>query len=212
MTRLRQILAPLLLAATVTGCQPRPSAPAPVIDRFREVEDFSFINQNEETVSRSDLVGKVWVANFIFTSCSAECLVLSQRMSALQKRYADNPGVAFVSFSVDPHTDQPPRLNQYARTWQADDSRWSFLTGKTEELDAIVKHSFLLPVARGPKEQAELIQSNFVHSNKFAIVDRTGVVRCYIDALQPSVIEQTAGVIDQLLAEEPGANEGADRP
>lgn len=201
MKRLCQILAAILLAAAVPACRKSPP-PAPVtIDRYREVEEFTFTNQENAPVSRADLLGKVWVANFIFTSCSAECLVLSQRMGALQTRYAADPGVAFVSFSVDPHTDQPPRLNQYAKTWQADPGRWSFLTGPVEALDGLVKHSFLLPVARGPEEQAELIRSNFVHSNKFAIVDRQGTVRAYVDGLQTGAVEQTAGVIDRLLAE-----------
>jgi protein SCO1 len=205
MTRHFQILVAVLLAAVPTGCRKGTPASPVTIDRYREVEDFTFINQNEAPVSRADLLGRVWVANFIFTSCGAECLVLSQRMSALQKRYEANPGVAFVSFSVDPHTDQPPRLNQYARTWQADAERWSFLTGSAEALDGIVKHSFLLPVARGPEEQAELIRTNFVHSNKFALVDRQGVVRSYVDGLESDAMERIQKVIDHLLAEAPAA-------
>ena len=212
MKRLCQILSAVLLGVAPAGCRKAaPSAPV-TIDRYREVEDFTFTNQNEAAVSRADLAGKVWVANFIFTSCSAECLVLSQRMGALQKRYQANADVAFVSFSVDPHTDQPPRLNQYAKTWQADPARWSFLTGSAEALDGIVKHSFLLPVARGPEEQAALIRSNFVHSNKFALVDRQGVVRSYVDGLERDAVSKVAAVIDKLLAEAPAAMPDGDRP
>ena len=204
MRPVRQLLAVSAFFALSSGCG-RPPAPPVTIDRYREVEDFTFTNQNAEPVSLADLKGKVWVANFIFTSCGAECLVLSQRLSALQKRYEGNADVAFVSFSVDPHTDQPPRLNQFAKTWQANAERWSFLTGPTEALDGIVKHSFLLPVARGPEEQAELIRSTFVHSNKFAVVDRAGVVRAYVDGLQNESVTQTADVIDRLLVEPSGA-------
>lgn len=189
--------------AVLSGCGKRGAEPVrPVsIDRYREVDDFSFTNQAGETAGRADLLGKVWVANFVFTSCGAECLVLSQKMAALQQRFADRDDVAFVSFSVDPGTDSPERLDGYARRWGADREKWQFFTGDPGALDAIIKESFLLPVMRSPEEQANLASSNFIHSNKLAIVDRQGVVRAYVEGLETGAVDQAFGVVQTLLAE-----------
>lgn len=171
------------------------------IDRYQEVADFSFTNQEDREVTRAELDGKVWVANFVFTSCGAECLVLSQKMAALQDRYADNPEVAFASFSVDPQTDHPERLASYSERWGADPARWYFFTGDSTALDATIKGSFLLPVTRSPGDQAKLMTGGLVHSNKLAIVDRQGVVRAYVEGLESNAIEEVSRVINTLLAE-----------
>lgn len=197
-------LALVLLSASLlpSGCRDSGSSNEVTIDRFREVEDFDLIDQQSEPLGRSHLLGKVWVADFVFTSCATECLILSYRMGKLQERFADRDEVAFVSFSVDPQTDKPERLADYADKWSANAERWHFLTGQPDELETLIKQSFLLPVARSPKEQANLNSSDLIHSNKFAIVDREGVVRAYVDGLEPDAIEQTSEIITKLLEEE----------
>lgn len=194
-----------LIGMAASGCgdrDPSRGKPLPVkIDRYREVEDFTFTNQKAEPFQRGQLTGKVWVANFVFTSCGAECLILSQKMAALQNRFADRDDVAFASFSVDPQTDHPERLQSYAKRWGANDERWQFLTGDPARLDAIIKQSFLLPVALTPMDKADLMTAGFVHSNKFAIVDRRGVVRAYVEGLESNAIDEAARVIGMLLAE-----------
>ena len=187
----------------LSGCGKRGAGnvAAVPIDHYREVQDFSFTNQQGDTVTRAEMLGKVWVANFVFTSCATGCLMLSQKMAGLQNRYPNRADVAFTSFSVDPQTDNPERLAGYAKRWGADNARWQFFTGDPEALDNIIKQSFLLPVMRTPEEQASLIQTNFIHSNKLAIVDRQGVVRAYVEGLDPDAIDQAVKVIDVLLAE-----------
>ncbi|MCB1232520.1 MAG: SCO family protein [Verrucomicrobiae bacterium] len=199
-------LGPLMavVAFCLSACGERSAGSAnskATIDRYREVSDFTFTNQEGEAVSREELIGKVWVANFVFTSCGAECLILSQKMAALQNRFANREDVAFVSFSVDPQTDKPERLADYGKRWGADNARWQFFTGDPAALDAIIKESFLLPVARTPMEKANLMTAGFIHSNKLAIVDRQGVVRAYVEGLEANAIDETARVINTLLAE-----------
>lgn len=202
---------PLALFVLVAGCLGLSScdrkgggagANQPVkIDRYQEVAEFQFTSQESQPVSRDDLSGKVWVANFVFTSCGAECLVLSQKMAALQDRFAENPEVAFASFSVDPQTDHPERLASYSQRWGANPERWFFLTGDPTELDGIIKGSFLLPVTRSPGDQAKLMTGGLVHSNKLAIVGRDGVVRAYVEGLESNALDEATRVITQLLAE-----------
>ena len=187
----------MLLAAV--SCAPAPSPP-PQVRTYREVGAFTFTDQNGQSLSSSALQGKVWIANFVFTSCTAECLVLSKRMSNLEKRFAANPDVGFVSFSVDPGTDTPARLAKYARLYGAGD-RWSFVTGDTVALESLIKEKFLMAVAQSPEEEAALRQARLIHSDRFAIVDRHGVVRAYVNGMEPQAEEQAAQVVTSLLKE-----------
>jgi len=178
----------VLLAAP--GCAPTPTPP-PQIRAYREVRDFSLTDQNGNALTAASLKGKVWIANFVFTSCTAECLVLSKRMSNLEKRFAANPNVGFVSFSVDPGTDSPTRLAKYAALYDAGE-RWSFLTGDSAAMDTLIKERFLLPVAQSAEEAATLQKAMLIHSDRFAIVDRKGIVRAYVNGMQPGAEEQVA--------------------
>ena len=134
------------------GCSPAPTS-APEIRTYREVGAFTLTDQKGQPLASSSLLGKVWIANFVFTSCTAECLVLSKRMSNLEKRFAGRPDIGFVSFSVDPGTDTPARLDKYAKLYEAGE-RWSFLTGDSAAMEGLIKERFLLPVAQSPEEEA----------------------------------------------------------
>ena len=169
--------------------------------KFREVGEFSLTDQGARTVDQNSLKGRVWIANFIFTSCNAECLILSGRFAELQRLFADQADVAFVSFSVDPQTDTPERLGQFAERWHADPERWLFLTGEAAGLDRLIKERFLLPVTRDPMEAGKLLSQNLVHTNRFAIVDRSGTVRAYVDGLQPESVSVISRIVLDLLSE-----------
>jgi len=104
---------------------------------------------------------------------------------------------------VDPQTDTPERLGQFAQRWHADPEKWFFLTGEAAEVDALVKNSFLLPLTRDPIEAGKLMSEKFIHSNRFAIVDRTSTVRAYVDGLEPEAISTVSRIVVELLNEPP---------
>ena len=193
----------LALSALLVSCEKESPQNSVLMGEFREVGDFTFTDQQARPVKNTDLKGRIWIANFIFTSCAAECLVLSSRFAELQRLFASEPDVAFVSFSVDPQTDTPERLGQFAQRWHADPERWLFLTGDSAEVDALVKNTFLLPVTRDPIEAGKLLSQNLIHSNKFAIVDRSGTVRAYVDGLQPESISVISRLVVEMLNETP---------
>jgi len=186
--------AAFLLFPLLASCTPAPPPP-PELRAYQEVGDFQLIDQNGGLVEAAALDGKVWVANFIFTSCSSECLVLSHRMRNLQRAFEENPDVRFVSFSVDPGTDTPERLAKYARSQGAADG-WSFLTGDRDAVDAIVRQRFLLPVA-----EAAQASGTFIHSDRFVVVDRSGMIRLYVNGLEPPAETQIRSAVTRLLAE-----------
>src|SRR5262249_18056336 len=107
------LLLPVLLLA---GCQ----GPSAVLDDYGPVSDFALTERSERTVRRDDLAGKVWVAAFIFTNCKGHCVQLGASMAQLQHAFKNEPDVRLVSFSVDPETDTPARLREYAEFKGAD--------------------------------------------------------------------------------------------
>jgi protein SCO1/2 len=198
-----RLLVAVAMFPLLVSCEKQEPQQQVLIGKFREVGDFTFIDQQARPLEAESLKGKVWIANFIFTSCAAECLVLSARFAELQRLFAKEDDLAFVSFSVDPQTDTPERLGQFANRWHADPEKWFFLTGEAAEVDALVKNSFLLPITRDPIEAGKLMSERFIHSNRFAIVDRSGTVRAYVEGLEPEAISTISRIVVELLNESP---------
>lgn len=110
-----------------------------------QVADFKFTERSQNTLAAADLRGKVWVADFIFTSCQKECPLMSAEMQKIQAAFEQQKQLKLVSFSVDPAVDTPARLQEYAQHFKANEN-WLFLTGKREALHQLAKDSFKLPV------------------------------------------------------------------
>lgn len=142
-----------------------------------EVPEFSLVRQDESALARSQLRGRVWVANFVFTHCSGPCQAMSEAMSRLQQALPDR--VRLVSFSVDPERDTPAELTRYGKQFDADFARWTFLTGTRAQVRSTIIDGFKLPVldSSGDPENAIL------HSEKFVLVDMGGRIRGYYDGL-----------------------------
>src|SRR5438445_2528524 len=129
----------LLLAIGVSGCNTASSTSEQEIEYV--VGDFSLTERNGQTVSRSDLAGKVWVAAFIFTRCAGPCGQVTGTMAHLQHDLDGTKGVVLVSFTVDPEFDRPEILRNYADRFKADPRRWLFLTGEREQIYRLIGES-----------------------------------------------------------------------
>src|SRR6185436_3679859 len=101
---------------------------------FGRVEDFHLIDTNKNEFARKDLKDKIWICNFIFTSCGGICPTMTRNMKELFERLKDLPQIEFVSFSVNPETDTPQVLAQYAQKYGETSNRWHSLTGTMEEI------------------------------------------------------------------------------
>ena len=183
-----------LALAGVTALVRRPAAVAPPEMQqpaARKLVDFSLVNWDGRPVTRADLDGKFLVVSFLFTSCSATCTEISRRLERVQTETAAAGDVLIISFSMDPRTDQPPVLAQFARRWNADPKRWFLLTGEKAELHRVIEASFL---ARDP-DLADLPSAGFRQHYAIALVDRSGSVRHYFIGRAPTV---AADVLDAL--------------
>lgn len=137
-----------------------------------QLQPFTFINQNEQAFGSKELKGKVWLANFIFTSCDTVCPPMTANMAALQKRLKkEGLSVELVSFSVDPAVDTPAKLKSYMDNFTKDESNWNMLTGYTqEEIEKFGREEFQTLIQK-PESSDQVI-----HNTNFYLVDRNGKI------------------------------------
>ncbi len=195
-------LAVVILAASLClilpACERKPHAK---LDRYKVVEPLNFTNQRNQPVSLGDLKGKVWVASFIFTSCSLECAYLVRRLKIMQGKLANRDDIVLVSFSLDPKTDTPERLMDFARRHGEDNEEWHFLTGDGAKLNRVIKNTFYLPITDEALRKNLLESNELVHRNHFAVVDKQGTVRFYVDGMLPEAEKLVINAVQQLLSE-----------
>jgi cytochrome oxidase Cu insertion factor (SCO1/SenC/PrrC family) len=156
---------------------------------YNELGDFVLQNQQNVSVAKSNLLGSVWVANFIFTRCAGPCPKMTMQMKELHEDLKDE-GIGFVSFSVDSNYDKPEILRRYIKKMQVDDTGWFFLTGDQKVIHDLSIAHFLLGVTEIPKEEREKLDQGFNHSTKFALVDAEGYVRGYYDSTSDKSMHQ----------------------
>lgn len=151
----------LLLLTGLSGCARKP---LPV---FSQVPDFSLNSETGKPFPRASLSGHVWVADFVFTNCEGPCPRMSSHMRAIQDKTPKS--VKLVSFTVDPVRDTPEVLAQYAKHFQAESSRWSFLTGTQDTLNFLAHDVFKLGS----------VGAGLDHSTRFVLIDKKGRIRGY---------------------------------
>lgn len=153
----------------------------PVLDTL---PDFTLSRADGGTTRLADLVGKPWVANFIFTRCHGNCPRLTEEMSNLvDPREESGTTVGRVSFTVDPEHDRPEVLAQYVRTRGITDEEWLFLTGDPEEMRTLFVEGFKLGFG-GPQEPASAVEP-IIHTTRFVLVDDEARIRGYYDVFEP---------------------------
>lgn len=137
------------------------------------VPDFRLTTQQGKPLTLSDMKGKIWVADFIFTNCPTICPAMTQEMARLQSEFVADP-VYFVSFSVDPERDTSRVLSRYAKAYGADDRRWHFLTGNKAAIYELAEDGFSLAAGHNGTE--------LLHSTRFVLVAPDGTIYDYYDS------------------------------
>ncbi|WP_423212686.1 SCO family protein [Priestia megaterium] len=139
-----------------------------------KLNSFSYMDQNEENYGLTDLKGKVWIADFIFTSCETVCPPMTAHMSKLQQEVKKQglKNVEFISFSVDPQKDSPQALKAYVNKFNGDLSNWHLLTGYTQkEIKSFAMKNFKVFVQK-PKDTDQII-----HGTSFFLINQEGIVK-----------------------------------
>lgn len=158
---------------------------------YGQVNDFRLLDTQGREFRLKDLRGKVWVVDFIFTTCGGICPMMTKNMAALYRSFLPIDSVEMVSISVNPENDTPAVLAAFARKYHADSTKWHFLTGVREEITRLAVESFKVGSLEEP----------IFHSDRFVLVDRQGRVRGYYDGTQPKSINTLFKNIAALIKE-----------
>ncbi len=175
-----------------------PKSPLP---HFAAVPEFFLIERSGKTVTNRDLEGKIWVADFIFTTCPGPCPILSANMARLQSKIAGDDRVQLVSFTVDPQDDTPAVLAAYADRLGADPKRWWFLTGPEKTLYDLIQNGFYQTVEDNHGKTLDAGQYLVTHSIYLVLVDAHGIMRGFYYGLDEEGQADLLKAIHQLEKE-----------
>jgi len=163
------------------------------------VHPFSFITQDGQPFTEKDMLGKVCVVNYFFTSCRGICPRMNNNMRMVYEAFKDEPDFMIVSHTCDPETDSAPVLKHYADSMKVDTRKWVFLTGRKDSLYNAARNSYLLD---DPKNAVVNINDQFLHTQFFALVDKNGNLRAQIyDGLKKDELAKLKEDIKELLKE-----------
>lgn len=180
--RLAAVVGALLALA---ACIPPKNSSLPVL---YDVPEFRLTAQDGQPFDSKVLAGKIWVADFIYTTCPGPCPRMTSQMHEVQTAVRTMADVRFVSFTVDPAHDTPPVLAEYAKLHRADPARWYFLTGSVADLQKLDRDTFKLGN----------IDASLQHSTRFVLVDQKTRIRGYYDTSEAGSIRKVIEDINAL--------------
>ncbi|MBS1665548.1 MAG: SCO family protein [Bacteroidetes bacterium] len=166
------------------------------------VPAFSFSNQEGKTITEKDVTGKVYVAEYFFTTCKGICPKLNTNMKHLSQVYGQEPDFRLLSYTVDPETDSVGRMHKYADSLGVNAQQWWLLTGRKDSLYHLARNGYMLD---DPKNNALNINEQFLHTQFLALVDKSGRVRKIYDGLKKNELDELEKDIADLLKEKAGA-------
>jgi protein SCO1 len=161
------------------------------------IPNFSFVNQDGNTVTQDNFENKIYIANCFFVTCMSICPIMSTQMQYVQKKYANNSNVLFLSHTVNPENDSVAVLKDYAKAHEAIKDKWHFVTGNKKDLYSILRKGYLLNSEIGTGSEED-----FIHSQLFDLIDKNRNIRGSYDGTNPKDIEKLIEDIDILLKEQ----------
>jgi protoheme IX farnesyltransferase len=181
----------IVLMVLLVGCDYRSDLP-----RLFAVPGATLVSDSGKPLNLESMKGYVTVYDFIFTNCGGTCPMMTSNMRRLTAQIDKGAPVRFVSISVDPERDTPAALRSYA-SHVRNDQRWVFLTGKKEDIVRLSVEGFKLAAGGTPQTAAEPL----LHSSRFAIADKDGMIREYFDATEGDAPAHVAQTVKDLLRE-----------
>ena len=165
-------------------------------DTISVVQPFAFINQDGKIVTDKDVEGKVYVAEYFFTTCRGICPRLNTNMKKVYERFKDEKDFVILSHTSDPETDSAQQLKKYADSLGVNTSKWMFLTGRKDSLYTMARISYTID---DPANNLRNIDDDFLHTQYLALVNRQGEVKKIYDGLKDSEIRAMIKEIEKTL-------------
>lgn len=163
------------------------------------VRQFSFVDQDGKIVTNEDVKGKVYVVEYFFTTCKGICPKMNENMNKVYQAFRGNNDVLILSHTVDPRKDTVQAMKEYSLRFEADPNQWLFLTGDKKELYDMARYSYL--VTASDDTASTDIQSDFIHTDRFVLVDRTGHIRGQYEGTDVASVNKLIEDIKELLKE-----------
>jgi protein SCO1/2 len=162
---------------------------------YHSIADFAFINQVGDTIRKEDMTGKIYVADFFFTTCPTICPVMKKEMLRVYEQFKGEPNFRILSHSIDPTHDTQAVLKDYAEKLGVPDAAtWNFLTGDQEKIFEIGQTSYLTTTMADDMEPG-----GFLHSGAFLLVDQQGRIRGVYDGTKTEQVDRLLADIPKLL-------------
>ncbi|MCB9426689.1 MAG: SCO family protein [Flavobacteriales bacterium] len=164
------------------------------VKKYHTIADFSFINQYRDTITQEDFKGKVYIADFFFTTCPTICPIMTKNMSGLQKELMRFPEVKLLSHTVMPHIDSVSVIKAYGDKHGAIKDKWHLVTGNKKDIYYTARKSYMVVKT---SEASELY--DMVHTENFVLVDTKRRVRGYYDGTNEEEMVRLLEDIEWLI-------------
>jgi protein SCO1/2 len=165
-------------------------------DTISTVQPFSFINQDGKLVTDKDVEGKVYVAEYFFTTCPGICPTMNTNMKRVYEQFKNEKDFLILSHTSDPERDSVATLKKYADSLGVNTAHWIFLTGRKDSLYSTARISYTID---DPANNLKNIDDQFLHTQFWALVNRKGEVKKVYDGLKQSEIDALIKEIKKML-------------
>lgn len=164
---------------------------------YHSIPPFQFINQDGKPITDKTFEGKIYVADYFFTTCQSICPKMATELQRVQDKFAYTNGmVQILSHTVNPENDSVPVLKAYSELVHADNSMWNFVTGDKKQLYDLARKGYLLNAMEGDGGP-----DDFIHSELFVLVDREKHIRGIYDGTNIKAVNDLLDDIKVLMAE-----------
>ncbi len=164
---------------------------------YQTIPAFNLLNQDSTYINQDLFKGKVYVADFFFTSCTTICPTMHRNLKTVYDQYKDNPEVMFLSHTIDFKYDKPSVLKKYVQKLGVDGNKWQFVYGNKEEIYRLAEHDYLVAV-----QEDSTARDGYIHQGWLVLIDKEKRMRGAYDGTKTDQVEQLKKDIAILLAEE----------
>lgn len=163
------------------------------VRKYHRIADFKLVNQNGDTITQEDYKGKIYVADFFFTTCQSICPIMTDHMIKIQEKIKSDDKVMLLSHTVTPEIDTVAQLKRYAKEKGVIDRKWNLVTGPKKEIYDLARKSYCVTKSKGTGGKFDM-----VHTENFALIDKEKRIRGFYDGTDPHAIDKLLDDIKTL--------------